>query len=249
MTIEELIAEADRGNISACGLVASYYLDNNEYNKALPYVEKTAEAGDQKGKTLASMLQALKGEAILGIGGSNEDALHAFEKGLVWANEANDTEKIVRAKQGIGECCFRQAVQQKDKEVYFCKRAYTVLSDVVGKDKRTLFYDMIWALSVGKMQELGYNLSNQVISSKIDILLDVLKNREEITKWSVRAEQYIPSALVDLGFILLEGKEANKDDDAAYFIFNLARKEYGIGNQDFFNHFIQDINGKYHFYE
>lgn len=146
--------------------------------------------------------------------------------------------------QMIGELCYSQAIHESEPEMKEAclLKGFEALAEHVDEVSEK-YYRLLFAMLVQKMQDLEtIELSNDAIETKIEIFMECIRDYQQ-DSGDQDYENLLSKMYGDLGFILLEGRELEQNEDSAYWMFQIAYNR-GIGSaKDILDHFRKNCDG------
>ena len=130
------------------------------------------------------------------------------------------TEAVANYYEATGRF-FGIPSDERKEELYL--KAFELLAEFVD-DVVSENFLLLFAIITQKLQELNFDVSEAAIDKKIEIYLKFIKEYQFDSTDDEIYEHLLDKMYINLGFILLAGKELSQDENAAHLMFEIVRR-------------------------
>ena len=135
--------------------------------------------------------------------------------------------------------------EEEKQDLYL--EAFNLLAEYID-DVASENYLLLFAIIVQKLQDYNFDLSEDAVDKKIEIYLKFIKEYQYDSTDDELYEHLLDKMYINLGFILLEGKELPKDENLSHLMFDITRRRGLVDSAEkMLQQFAIDNDGKWYF--
>ena len=252
MDLSKLIQLAESGDVQAMIELGHYYsdFDNTEHmdkDKAIYWMEKSAECGNVKGMVLTSILYTMDAHVVMQIAPADSwnNAIPKLQKALFWAEKAislgtDATEHIVNAKLELGRAYMHAGLGSEPDEgtaLHYLQLAINLLKENYAKAEVDVFLFYL-AFSL-------FNYMDHHICLDDDDCVLMVKCYEQYTRNHNYSDDYVGVAYAHLGLLYTFGVGCEKDYNKAVECYTIATTKCNFDCSSELSHFKKKLFGGY----